>query len=105
FYQKKMDQAFEITQSGRNVIISILDNHSVDQLNFIPPPFNNNLIWNAGHIVVVQQLLVYKLSGLPMMVSDEMVSKYQRGSRPEHHIGEDEIADIKRLLRESVGQM
>jgi hypothetical protein len=27
--------------------------------------YSNNLIWNIAHIIVVQQMLVYKLSGLP----------------------------------------
>ncbi len=25
-----------------------------------PPNFNNNLIWNIGHILVTQQLLCYR---------------------------------------------
>jgi hypothetical protein len=39
--------------------------------------YSNNLIWNIAHIIVVQQMLVYK-SGLPMMISDEMVEKYKK---------------------------
>jgi hypothetical protein len=42
------------------------------------------IIWNIGHIIVSQQLLVYKLSGLLMMVSDELVEKLQR-NQAEHN--------------------
>jgi hypothetical protein len=41
---------------------------------------------------------VYKLSGLPMMVSDEMVEKYKKGSKPEHTVSEEEVNEIKKLL-------
>jgi hypothetical protein len=35
---------------------------TLEQLNKIPEGYNNNLIWNIAHVVVVQQMLVYKLS-------------------------------------------
>jgi len=92
---------FEITRSSRRLIEKFLD-YSPEQLNFIPPGFSNNLIWNIGHIVVVQQMLVYKLAGLPMMVSDEMVEKYKRGTRPEADVLPDEIQQIRELLFSTV---
>jgi hypothetical protein len=48
----------------------------------VPEGFNNNIIWNVAHIVVTQQLLVYKLSGLPMLLTDEMVEKYRKVVKP-----------------------
>lgn len=51
-------------------------------MNEIPKGFNNNLIWNAGHVVVTQQLLCYKLAGVATNVSDEMIAKYKKGSKP-----------------------
>ncbi|HEY0046637.1 MAG TPA: DinB family protein [Flavobacterium sp.] len=97
-----MTQAFEITQTGRNGILMLLQNYSLEQLNEIPLGFNNNMIWNAGHIVVVHQMLVYKLSGLPMLISDEMVEKYKRGTRPDQFVEEAEVLKIKSLLGETV---
>jgi hypothetical protein len=59
--------------------VDSLNGYSLEQLNKIPQEgYSNNLIWNIGHTVVVQQMLVYKLSGLPMMIHDEMVSKYKK---------------------------
>ena len=93
-----MQATFEINLSSRNLLLQFLENHSLEQLNKIPEGFANNLIWNIGHIVTVQQMLVYKLSGLPMMISDEMVETYRKGTKPEHNISQDEINDIKKLL-------
>lgn len=93
-----MTATFEITNHSRKILLKFLDNYSVEQLNKIPPGFNNNLIWNIAHIVVSQQMMVYRLSGLPMMVSDELVSKYKRGTRPEADASRKEIDEIKSLL-------
>ena len=93
-----MQAIFDITQTSRNVLVRFIENHSSEQLNIIPPGFTNNLIWNIAHIIVVQQMLVYKLAGLPMMISDEMADRYKRGTKPTRIAGDNEIAEIKSLL-------
>jgi hypothetical protein len=79
FYQKirKMQQTLDITRTSRTIVSQMLAGYTLDQFT-IPEGYSNNLIWNIAHIIVVQQMLVYKLSGLPMMISDEMVDKYKR---------------------------
>jgi len=99
-----MEKAFDITLNGRKVLLQYFENHTLEQLNKIPPGFNNNLIWNIAHIVVVQQLLVYKLSGLPMNIPNEMVSKYQKGTRPERDLTQEEADAIKALLFITIDQ-
>ena len=99
-----MHEAFNITLQNRKVLEDYLQNYSLEQLNKVPQGFNNNLIWNIGHIIVVQQLLVYKLSGLPTMISDEMISKYQKGTRPEADVTQEEVDEIKQLLYVTVEQ-
>ena len=100
FYQKfkKMTQTFEITRTSRKIVSQFLDNYSLEQLNKIPEGFSNNLIWNIAHVVVTQQLLVYKLSGLQTMVSDQMIEKYKKGTRPQHNVTQAEVNEIKFLL-------
>lgn len=93
-----METAFRINETSRKVLLGFLEKYSLEELNKIPEGFSNNLIWNIGHILVVQQLLVYKLSGLPTMVSNEMIEKYQRGTNPEHNVGQEEVDEIKVLL-------
>ena len=66
-----------ITYKNRIILKRFLEEISLDDLNKIPEGFSNNIIWNIAHVVVTQQLLVYKLSGLPMHVSEEMVAKYR----------------------------
>jgi hypothetical protein len=99
-----MQTTFEINKTSRNLLLQFLENYSLENLNKIPEGFSNNLIWNIGHIVVVQQMLVYKLSGLPMMISDEMVEKYKKGTKPEHNISQEEVNEIKKLLFSTLEQ-
>ncbi|WP_298221493.1 DinB family protein [Flavobacterium sp.] len=99
-----MHQVFEITRTSRKVLAGFLENYSLEQLNKVPEGFNNNLIWNIGHIIVVQQMLVYKLSGLPMMVSNEMLEKYKRGTKPESEVSQAEVDEIQSLLFETINQ-
>jgi hypothetical protein len=87
-----------VTQNNRNVIKRILKETSLEDLNTIPIGFSNNIIWNIGHIVVIQQLLVYKLSGLPMYISDELVSKYRNKTKPEGDVSQEEVDEIAALM-------
>lgn len=97
-----MNQLFTVTETSRNMVLKFLENHTLEQLNKIPEGFTNNLIWNIGHIVVTQQLLVYKLSGLPMMVSDELVEKYRKGTKPEQDASQAEVNEIRSLLFKTI---
>ncbi len=97
-----METTFRVNQTSRNFLENFLENLSLDQLNKIPDNFKNNIIWNIGHIVVTQQLLVYKLSGLPMVVSDKLIAKYQKGTKPEEPATQKEVDEIRSLLFSTV---
>lgn len=99
-----MEQTFELNRTCRKLIAPFLEDFTLDQLNAIPEGFNNNLFWNIAHVVVTQQLLIYKLSGLPMLVSDELVDKYKKGSKPEQAANQAEVHQIKALLFDLVDQ-
>ena len=93
-----MNFALKVLPKTRHFFNGIIEKIAIEDLNKIPKGFNNNLIWNIGHIVVTEQLLVYKLSGLPLMVSDALVEKYKKGTKPEGDASQDEVDEIKNLL-------
>lgn len=47
---------------------------------------------------MAQQSLVYRLSGHPMQVSDEMFNLYKPGSKPERDSTQEEADELKQLL-------
>ncbi|PKB16860.1 DinB family protein [Flavobacterium sp. 5] len=93
-----MKDTFEVNSTSRKMLDAYFENYTLEQLNKIPEGFTNNLIWNIAHVIVTQQILVYKLSGLPMMVSDAMVEKYRKGTKPENDVTQAEVEEIKELL-------
>jgi formate dehydrogenase maturation protein FdhE len=99
-----MQRTFEITRTSRKIVSQFLDSYPLEQLNKIPEDFKNNLMWNIAHIVVTQQLLVYKFSGLPMLVSDELAQKYMKGTKPELDATQADIEEIKSLLSKTIDQ-
>lgn len=99
-----MQDTFEVNRTSRKMLSSYFENYTLEQLNKIPEGFSNNLIWNIAHVLVTQQILVYKLSGLPMSVSDEMVELYRKGTKPERDVTQAEADEIKALLFKTVDQ-
>lgn len=93
-----MEKEFKVTRSSREIYSRFFDNYTAEQLNKIPQGFNNNLIWNIGHIVVSQQMLVYTGSGQEPMVSKDFIARYMCGSKPERDATPEEIAEIRALL-------
>ena len=66
----------------------------------IPKGFDNNIAWNLGHIIVVQQSLVYRLSGLATAVTAEDVAMFTIGTSPANWQREPDIPYLLRLLIE-----
>lgn len=93
-----MDWAFDIAIKNRKLLKSFIENHTLEELNKVPEGFNNNIIWNIAHTIVTQQLLVYKLSGLPMIVSDDMVNTFKKGTKTERDLSQAEVDTIKGML-------
>lgn len=97
-----MNTQLDITLQTRKILYKILKNTPREQLLKIPDGFRNNIWWNIAHVVVTQQLLVYKLSGLPIKVSQELVDKYKKGTVPDGTATDDEIDEILGFLFSTV---
>ncbi|MEN2486727.1 DinB family protein [Flavobacterium sp. B11] len=93
-----MSSVFDVQKTIREILLKLLEGHSLEQLNKIPDGFSNNIIWNIGHCISSQQLLVYKLSGLPTMVSEDFINKYRKGTKPEGDVSQAEVDKIRILL-------
>ena len=93
-----MYKKFDDLLQTRKFLLKITTNLSNEQLNKIPEGFKNNIAWNLTHLLVTQQLLCYKLSGLKCLVSDEMITNFQKGSAPNYNVSEEEFEKIKELF-------
>ena len=89
-----MNYTFDITLKTRAIYSQFLETLTLDQLNKKPKGFNNNIYWNIKHVVITQQLLVYKLSGLAALVSEAEIEAYRKGTQSE---GNATIEDVELL--------
>ncbi|WP_188373380.1 DinB family protein [Winogradskyella haliclonae] len=99
-----MHYDIDITRKNRILLEGFLDRFTLEQLNKVPTGFKNNIIWNIAHCIVTQQLLVYKLSGLESVLSDEMISLYRKGTKTEHYVSQAEVDEIRNLLYTPINQ-
>lgn len=99
-----MDFTFDVFTKTRGFFKAYLEQLSLEELNTIPNGFNNNIIWNIGHCIVTEQILVYKLSGLPMHVSDALVSKYMKGTKPNGKATQAEVDELIHLTFSTITQ-
>ncbi len=75
---------------------------NTDQLNLVPPGFNNNIIWNLGHLVAAQQGLCYARAGLKPLVDENYMATYKPGTKPYGPVSESEVNEIKLLLQSTL---
>ncbi|MEO8934008.1 MAG: DinB family protein [Xanthomarina sp.] len=99
-----MDWAFDITIKNRALFKNFLETSTLEELNKVPKGFKNNIIWNVAHTIVTQQLLVYNLSGVPMLLPDAMVDRYRKGSKADRDVTQTEVDVIKDLLFSTIEQ-
>lgn len=97
-----MQAQLNILKATRNNYLKALDGISLEDLNKIPEGYNNNLIWNAAHAVVTQQLLCYAMSGIEVKLPKEIISVYRKGAKPEGSVSQVEVDQIKEWLTASI---
>ena len=97
-----MKEDIKLLRQVRTTFVKELDSLTLEQLNFIPKSHKNNIIWNIGHCLVIQQLLSYNLSGLPLHVDQSISVKYKNGSVPKSPTTQEEVDWIKEMLLKSV---
>ncbi|MBN3583901.1 DinB family protein [Algoriphagus aestuarii] len=97
-----MNATLKTWKTGRNLLLNILEQYSLEDLNQVPPGFSNNIIWNMGHILAAQQGLIYKSSGHTGYISDEFYNSYKPGTKPKSFTSQEETDLIRSLLTELI---
>lgn len=97
--------AISLLRPTRKNIVRILRDFSADQLNAVPAGFNNNLIWNAGHVMATMEMLTYGLCGVKLPSSRAFIDRYRKGTRPEGPADQEEIDHIMAQLEASIDRL
>ena len=95
----------DVLKQDRGLIAHAIGSLSNDQLSMVPGGHSNNILWNLGHIVVVQQQLHYLLSGIDMYVAEDFVAQFARDTSPADWATLPDIDAVKSLLVELPGRL
>jgi len=97
-----MKQHLVLLRNIRIALLKEIEGLTLEELNHIPSTHPNNIIWNVGHCLVIQQLLCYSLSSVYCRVEKDILVKYKNGSVPDGKTTEEEGDFIKKMLLESI---
>ncbi len=98
-----MEQVFKFIVDSRKTFIDLVDGLSIAALNDIPEGFNNNIIWNFGHIVVSTSLLCYVRTGIrPDATFIKYVDTYKKGTKPMYEVTVAEVDELKALALSTI---
>lgn len=100
----KMQKQFETTKQIRGMTLGAIKDLNDEQLLKVPEGFNNNILWNLGHMVISQQYFIYHTSGLDMLVPHTMGANFGRGTSPANWESTPDIAEIKTLAMSTMEQ-
>ncbi len=93
-----MKTQFDVLRKSRDLVIKELEGLTLEQIHVIPTGFKNNIAWNVAHLVVTQQILHYKLSGLNCLCPDDLIADFKKGTVPTRQLTEEEFEEVKELL-------
>lgn len=98
-----MSEIFNFIINSRKAFIQLTEGLTIEQLNKIPDGYNNNIIWNFGHVVVSTQTLCYVRTGILADASSVKFNEfYKKDTRPTYTVTEQEVAEIKALAVDSI---
>ncbi|WP_300598548.1 DinB family protein [Niabella sp.] len=83
--------------SIRQKAIALIKETPLDKLNQIPAGFNNNIIWNFGHLVVSGYSLVFKATSVDPGFLIPLQDIYRKGTKPSAPATHQEIDELIRL--------
>jgi len=99
-----MNMTHNLTLKNRVLLSKLLEKFSLDQLNTVPKGYRNSIFWNVAHTIVTQQLLVYGLSNVPMLVDSDLVKTYRKDTKTVREATPDELTLVKSLLLSTIEQ-
>jgi hypothetical protein len=100
-----MNYCIESIRNTRSFLLQLTGGLTTRQLNEVPDGFNNNILWNLGHLVASQQGVCYLRAGLKTWVPENVYLQYKPDTKPSGFLNSAEVAEIKSLLFTSLEQL
>lgn len=85
----------EILRRTRTNILNLVEGCSYNELTIIPKGFSNSILWNFSHVAIVQQLLIYGLTGKEMLIDSNTIDLFRKGQSGKETISEEAFNVLK----------
>ncbi|MHB1921162.1 MAG: DinB family protein [Chitinophagaceae bacterium] len=89
----------------RIALLGMVQDVTLEQLNRVPVGFNNNIIWNIGHLISTLQGICYIRSGLPVHIEEKIFLKFKSGTKPQTPVAQLEVDQLKTLFLSEIDQL
>jgi len=86
---------FDTAIFSRKRVSEFTKDLTIGQLNKIPDGLNHNIIWTMGHMLVSQQLMVYRRSSLPLNIKSELLERFKSGTAVTTSVSEEDVQYIR----------
>ncbi|RAJ77538.1 DinB family protein [Chitinophaga dinghuensis] len=93
-----MKHAITIIRNFRSQALQLFDTYSEEQLNQVPEGFNNNILWNLGHLIASDQQIWYMASNHPLRIDKPFIDTFRRGTKPEQPYDAATIQQVKNFM-------
>jgi DinB family protein len=100
-----MEQTIKYIKRTRELFLTLVNGLSIEQINKIPQGFNNNIIWNFGHMLISTQALCYLRSAVDPGIEIMYLSAYQKGSKPGAFVSEEGFEVLKQIAVSSMDKI
>ncbi|WP_240041243.1 DinB family protein [Paenibacillus ginsengarvi] len=92
---------FRQLDMNRSRTLQFVSDVTEQQADIVPEGFNNNIRWNLGHILTVQERFAFRLLGEPMDLPEELMSLFGNGTKPADWQGAPPtLEELRKLLEE-----
>ncbi|WP_088014553.1 DinB family protein [Gottfriedia acidiceleris] len=101
-----VDAIFEQLRFTRVYTLKVLSSVSKEVVDVIPAGFNNNILWNAGHVLGAYEQLLYANTGDTGQLSKEFIDFFKGGTNPgDWQVEPPSYEEIVSLLEQQVEQV
>ncbi|MEZ4707978.1 MAG: DinB family protein [Caldilineaceae bacterium] len=100
-----MSKALPVLRHTRNSIYKAVKDLTPEQCLAIPGGHDNNIAWNIGHIITVQQRLCYVRCGLDPYISSNMMALYLPGTSPADWNKQPDSAGLIAMMMEHMDKL
>jgi len=97
-----MTKYLALLEKRRVMLLKNTEHLTTDQYNLVPPGFNNNIIWNMGHMLIVTEVLLYSNTPFEIPRPEFDIDGFKKGTKPELAIDDYGISQIRKSLSDTV---